>query len=263
MDNDFVNNILIFNVCKDRKIMNPRHKISLVLKGLWSLFFPDVCLCCGRRLTESERCLCTFCRVDLPQTGQWLCKENAVYELFADREPITAASSFFFYEKEGRGARLVQSIKFRGQRRAGEELGRWYGRVLNEESPWYADADLLIPLPLHPRRRWSRGYNQSECIARGMSSSMGVAVDTISVARCRYTRPQSRTADRDERRSNMQDVFTVVRPERLEHKHVVLVDDVVTTGATLLACVSAIRHAVPSCRISIAALSSSPRRLFR
>ena len=243
--------------------MNPRHKISRVLKGVRSLFFPEVCLCCGRRLSEGERCLCTFCRADLPQTGQWLCKENAVYELFADREPVAAASSFFFYEKDGRAARLVQSIKFRGQRRAGEELGRWYGRVLKEESSLYADADVLIPLPLHPRRKRSRGYNQSECIARGMSGSMGIAVDTFSVARRRYTRPQSRTAGRDERRLNVRDVFAVVRPERLEHKHIVLVDDVVTTGATLLACVSAIRRAVPSCRISVAVLSSSPRRIFR
>ncbi len=243
--------------------MNARDKISLAFKSFRTLFFPDICLCCGRRLSEGEHSLCTFCRVDLPQTGQWLSRDNEVYALFIDREPITAASSFFFYDKGGKAARLVQNIKFRGQRRAGEELGRWFGRVLKEESSLYKGADVLVPLPLHPLRKMWRGYNQSEYIARGMGASMHLEVDTLSVVRRRYTRPQSHTTDREERRKNMKNVFQVVHPERIENKHIILVDDVVTTGSTLLACVSEIFHKVPSCRISIATLSYSSHHPFR
>ena len=155
--------------------------------------------------------------------------------------------------------RLIHSFKYRGAWRTAREMGGWYGRCLRE-SGLYDGIDVVVPLPLHPFKRCRRGYNQSEYLAEGIAAELGVPVDRQSVRRRRNTASQA-LKSRRERAANVEGAFAVRRPERLAGRHILLVDDVMTTGSTLLACASEILRAVPGCRISLAALAVSHREL--
>ena len=138
-------------------------------------------------------------------------------------------------------------------------MGEWYGRCL-KESGLYDDVEVVVPLPLHPVKRCRRGYNQSEYIAEGIAAQLGVEVDRRSVRRKRNTESQALKARRDRAR-NVEDAFAVGRPGRLAGRHVLLVDDVFTTGSTMLSCAGEILRSAPGCRISIAALAVSRHAL--
>ena len=150
-------------------------------------------------------------------------------------------------------------FKYRGAWRTARAMGEWYGRCL-KESGLYDDVEVVVPLPLHPVKRCRRGYNQSEYIAEGIAAQLGVEVDRRSVRRKRNTESQALKARRDRAR-NVEDAFAVVRPGRLAGRHVLLVDDVFTTGSTMLSCAGEILRSAPGCRISIAALAVSRHAL--
>ena len=228
------------------------------------LFFPELCTSCKRKLVEGEHVLCTSCRMDIPLTYEWEYHDNEVFKLFKDRSFLVEEATSFFYYRKGSGfSKAVQNLKFHHQCAVGEELGEWYGRKLKECGLGYDKADAIVPLPLHPSRRRARGYNQSEYIAKGLSAALGVPLDTKSIVRKVKTKPQSRTAVREERWSNTEDAFFVNCPEKLAGRNIILVDDVLTTGATLLSCIRAIEKTGADCRIWIAVLSSSPKRSSR
>lgn len=148
---------------------------------------------------------------------------------------------------------MIHGFKYRGAWRTARMMGEWYGRELRECGS-YHDVDVVVPLPLHPLKRMHRGYNQSEYIAEGIAAQLGVPVDRTSVYRRRNTAEQA-LRSRRERAGNVADAFAVRHPERLAGRHILLVDDVMTTGSTLLSCAEAILQAAPDCRISIAALA--------
>ena len=173
--------------------------------------------------------------------------------------PVCQASGFLFFVRASGWRRLIHGFKYRGAWRTAREMGAWYGRYLRE-SGLYDDVEVVVPLPLHPFKRCRRGYNQSEYIAEGIAAQLGVEVDRRSVSRVRNTASQA-LKPRRERAGNVEDAFAVRRPERLAGRHVLLVDDVMTTGSTLLSCASAILRDAPGCRISIAALAVSQREL--
>jgi ComF family protein len=154
---------------------------------------------------------------------------------------------------------MVHRFKYGGEWRAAYDMGRWYGAELRE-SGLYADVDVVVPVPLHLGRRLWRGYNQSEYIARGIARELGVEVDARSVRRHRYN--SSQTSQRaDERWDNVEGIFRVKRPERLHGKHILLVDDVFTTGATIMSLGSTILSAVENVRLSVAVLATSRHSL--
>ena len=235
-----------------------RHIAELV-RGIKVLFFPELCLVCRRKLADGERVICTGCRVTMPITSG-SGAGRSLRERFDNHFDTVCAVSFFDYIHGSAHSRIVLDIKFRGCRRAAVEMGRWFGRRLREEGSPICSAGIIVPLPLSRVRLKERGFNQSELIARGISVETGVPVEVKAVARVRYSDPQSLQRSRTDRCKNVTGVFAVTDPELLAGRHIVIVDDVVTTGSTVTSCAMAILEAVPDCRISVAALSSVPTR---
>lgn len=225
------------------------------LNDIFRLFFPDVCAVCGEPLPDGGDFICTACRWQIPLTRSWERVDNPVAKKFYGQLPLENACSFFYFVHESDFRGLIHKFKYRGGWRLAEKMGRWFGGEL-AGAELYRGIDVIIPVPLHFRRRLSRGYNQSEYIAHGIGHTMGVPVDTSSVVRSRYNRSQT-SRNRQERWDNVRGIFSVRDAAKLAGKHILLVDDVLTTGATLISCGEQILHSVPGCRLSIATLAVS------
>ncbi|WP_418991011.1 ComF family protein [Alistipes sp.] len=233
--------------------------LNELMADVAALFVPPRCPVCGEPLLMGERAVCSFCRATAPLTGFWREADNPVASKFWGLVPVYRASGFLYYLHGSGWRQLIHGFKYRGAWRTARAMGEWYGRCL-AESGLYDDVDVVVPLPLHPLKRCRRGYNQSEYIAEGIAAQLGVEVDRRSVRRKRNTASQA-LKPRRERARNVEDAFAVRHPDRLEGRHVLLVDDVMTTGSTLAACASAILQAAPGCRVSVAALAVSRREL--
>jgi ComF family protein len=198
---------------------------------LFSLFYPRLCASCGRPLVENEDTVCLHCLYHLPRFAYQSSEDNELARLFWGRLPITYAAAGFVFASGGSLQTLVHKLKYEGRRQVGIVLGQQLGSTLSKH-PEFQQADALVPVPLHPTRQRSRGYNQSELIAVGLSHATGLDVDTGLLARAKKTATQTRK-NRLERWENMQNVFAVRAPERLKGRHILLLDDVITTGATI------------------------------
>ena len=229
------------------------------LQPLWRLLFPERCAVCGEPLSTGEQSICTLCRVTAPLTGYPADPHNPVWMRCRELLPVERASALLFFRHASGWQRLIHGFKYHGHWHTARHLGEWYGREL-KASGLYDDLDAVVPLPLHPFKRLLRGYNQAEEIAAGIAAQLGIPVDRSSVRRTRNTATQA-LRSRRERAANVAGAFAVRRPERLAGRHLLLVDDVMTTGSTLLACAEAMRQAAPDCRISIAALAVVAREL--
>ncbi len=233
--------------------------LSELFRDVASLFFPARCAVCGEPLETGERTLCTLCRATAPLTGYWREADNPVVRKCWGLVPVEQASGFLFFVHGSGWRQLIHGFKYRGAWRTARSLGEWYGRYLRE-SGLYDGVECVVPLPLHPFKRCRRGYNQSEYIAEGIASQLGVPVERHCVYRRRNTASQA-LKPRRERAGNVEGAFAVRHPERLAGRHLLLVDDVMTTGATLLSCAGEILQAVPGCRISLAVLAVSQHEL--
>ncbi len=193
-----------------------------------SLIYPRICIGCHQTLTSAEKFLCLGCEVNLPK---WETSANKAELLkkFAHQPKVSATYALMNYMKSGMAQQLIQAIKYKGKK----DLGIWLGEKLGEQlqkSP-IGSLDLIIPVPLHKSRQKQRGYNQSELIGRGISQVIEVEMSTAAVARIRKTNTQTKKAKTD-RWTSMDEVFEVIDPSALEGKKILIVDDVITTGAT-------------------------------
>ena len=225
-------------------------------QSLVRLLFHERCAVCGEPLSPGEEAVCTLCRVTAPLTGYAAQPENPLWVRCNELLPVCRAAAYLFFRQGSGWQRLIHGFKYRGQWRTARLLGAWFGRELRA-SGLYDDVDAVVPLPLHPLRRLGRGYNQSEYIAQGIAAQLGVPVERTAVQRIRHTAEQALRTHR-ERAANVAGAFAVRRPERIAGRHLLLVDDVLTTGSTLLTCAEAMLQAAPDCRISIAALAVVP-----
>ena len=175
--------------------------------------------------------------------------------------PVAEASSWLFFVSHSRHRDMIHSFKYRGQWEISRKLGSLMGDALHE-SGLYDSVDAVVPVPLHSMRRLRRGYNQAEYLAEGIACGLGKPLCTGNVVRSRHNRSQASTRVRDERWDNVKNIFSVRHPEALDGRHILLVDDVLTTGATLISCAETILHACPSCRISVSTLAISAHELF-
>ena len=211
---------------------------ELLISSFSDQLFPHLCLGCSKSLGNNELVLCVSCRVALPETGQH--REPYDFNLlnkFAGKVPIKFIASFLKYQKGGVVQKLIHNIKYKGQKEAAMELGRMYGHQLVQVGSALSDTDLIITVPLHKDRFTQRGYNQSEWIAAGLSEAMNLPIQNDVLFRNRFEESQTHK-NRLERWENVRSVFTVKNAEIIRNKNIVLVDDVLTTGATLESCAS-------------------------
>ena len=221
--------------------------------SFWSLLFPRCCVVCGSPLSRGEECLCTCCNINLPRTGFHLRKDNPVECLFWGRIPgLKRASSFLFYRKGSDFRRILHMLKYGGYKELGEVMGRYMSAELSSGEFFYG-VDMIIPVPLHRKKQKLRGYNQSEWIARGIASVTGIPLCAECMIREKNTETKTRKST-FERWENVEGIFRLCDTVHFEGKHVLLVDDVLTTGATTVACASAFAG-VSGIRISVLTLA--------
>lgn len=219
---------------------------------LWKLFFPSCCLICGKRLLGGEEHLCCRCLSGLPRTRMHLQKENEVEKCLWGKIPFERATAYWYYTKGGDVRKLLFELKYYGNVRLGRFLGRCVARELLP-SGFFADVDGIVPVPLHPRKLKERGYNQSSLLAEGISAITHIPLYEGMLIRKRYTETQTRKGNY-ERWLNVEDMFECISCEGFRGKHVLLIDDVLTTGATLVACADALKQ-IPDLRISVLTLA--------
>lgn len=223
------------------------------LDDLLELVFPGICITCGNRLISQEKYLCMKCRYDLPVNNFHLNPDNnKVARLFWGRVRIESAASFFHYRQGSIYQKLIHYVKYKGLKELGFETGKWFGDVLRESFS-FATIDFIVPVPLHPRKKKKRGYNQSEWIAYGLGESMNKKVVPDNLFRKLHTTTQTRK-NRFERWQNVEGIFGIRDMDIFTGRHILLVDDVVTTGSTLEACAIQVLRAKDS-SVSVATLA--------
>jgi len=228
------------------------NRIARSYINLLELFFPTLCITCGNRLVTQEKFLCIDCWHDLPVTNFHFDAENKVARLFWGRVKLENATAFFAYNKGSNYQHLIHFIKYKGLKELGFETGRRFGIALSA-SPDFNSVDFVVPVPLHPKKQKQRGYNQSEWIARGISESLKKPVSLFNLKRNLHTSTQTRK-NRYERWENVENIFELTRPEEFKGKHILLIDDVVTTGSTLESCAFQLLQ-VENVKVSIATLA--------
>ena len=228
------------------------------LFDLWddfmSLLFPRLCYACGAHLLRNEKLICTECHVFIPRTGFHLKRENPVEQLFWGRCKIEKAAAYSFYNRGSRIRRLIHNLKYRGAREAGFEIGRIYGDALRI-SGFTDDIDLIMPVPLHPSKEKQRGFNQSKIISDGLADTTGLPVVTDVLVRESRSATQTRRS-RYDRWTNVEGIFAVYDSEKIKDRHILLVDDVITTGSTIEACANELLK-VDGVRISVVAIAAA------
>jgi ComF family protein len=251
------------------------------LKAAADLILPRVCVVCGDRLLLNERIICLHCLADLPLTHFWEQKHNPMSERFnaviqhglekawdgmewqmtgllsnGTREKYAYATALFFYSHEAPYRHILYNLKYEGR----IDVGRYFGRILGAKlaaSSTFKDVDYVMPVPLHWTRKWKRGYNQAEVIAREVAAALGAQLDCGILFRRRRTRTQTKL-DIKGKATNVENAFEAHLPHSGSSciKHVILIDDVFTSGSTLHACFKALRTVFPpSVRISVATLA--------
>ena len=213
--------------------------MRLSLLGLRDLFFPRRCRVCGSPLETGEEDLCATCLDGLPLTYQWETVQNEAFERLGRRFEPEAAAALFFFRAGSDYRKIIYAVKYGGRRRLGYRMGFMLGeRLLTNRE--FLRCQAVVPVPLHPLRKWSRGYNQAGIIARGIADAMGLPLETGLLRRSRYTRSQTRLKG-IAKTKNVEGAFRIAagRADALKKagiRELLLVDDVLTTGSTLASC---------------------------
>lgn len=218
------------------------------------LFYPHICVGCGSDLLDQDQTVCLHCYTHLPETGFFGLPGNPLEKIFYGRLPVKKAAASYYFSKSSALQRLIHQLKYSNNRAVGLQLGRWMGLQL-QNSGRFADLDGLIPLPLFPEKEKKRGYNQATILCEGMAEVMQLPLLMDAVLRKRSTETQTKKG-RSQRLENVEGSFEIGNPLSFQEKHVLLVDDVITTGATLEACGSVIKK-VAAVELSIATLAWS------
>lgn len=227
-----------------------------LINDFMSLIYPRHCEACGNTLFSHENLLCNYCRVNLPRSEFHLHPVNELRRLFDGRVPLQEASAYYLYEKSGRVQQLVHAIKYQQQQQLAEWIGGCYAEELFDSGA-FTSVDVIVPIPLHKNKLKLRGYNQSLCFAKGLGTVWQKSILPEALERSRATATQTRKK-KYQRWENVEGIFTLPSPSNLAHKHVLLVDDVITTGATIEAAWMALQQ-VEGIRLSVLSLAFAAR----
>ena len=225
-----------------------------MLNHILNFFYPLTCISCGNVLLAHEHFFCLHCLYNLPETHYHEFIESPLSQLFRGRVPVENIGSFLFYKKGNRTQKILHYLKYRGGKEVGAFLGALYGAQLIEQENWRT-VDLIIPIPLHKKKERKRGYNQSEWIAKGLSTSMKIPYRTDLLIRTEFTETQTKKG-RFQRWQNVMEVFHLTDLHFLNNKHVLICDDVLTTGATLEAAIQKL-VGISSIKVSVVTLATA------
>lgn len=237
--------------------MSIRATISTHLSDLFDLAFPNNCMLCSRSLLSDEKDICFSCINTFPETGYHRLADNPVAQHFWGRVPLAHAAAYLHIHTDNIVQDMVHLLKYRGKTRIGAKLGRLYGYRLLEADSLIRDIELIVPVPLHPSRQRQRGYNQCDHFAQGLSEILGVPYAPAAMARIRENVSQTKHS-RYDRWGNVAGIFALAEPETVANKHILLVDDVVTTGATIESCAGALLSG-NNVRVSVATIATAGR----
>lgn len=226
------------------------------LKGWFSdllrIVFPDVCEVCGSSLVRGEEVICLKCDMNMPRTRVHNDSFNIIHERLAGKTPIERATGYFYYYRESDYAAIIHNAKYNGRPIIARKLAMRFARELMADN-FFDGIDLVLYVPMFFLKKIKRGYNQSEYIAQGISQATNIPVGHNLISKRSHSSQTKKNSY--SRWLNAQGVYDVINSDELENKHVLIVDDVITTGATLLACCDVVHNAVPSATISVLSLA--------
>ncbi len=229
--------------------------MHLSIKDLLHILFPERCVVCNNQLLYAEKTICVNCRHNLPLTGFSFEKDNTMERSFVGRLDIEAATALFFFYKKGNVQQLIHQLKYKGHQEIGKVTGAWLGMEM-KESKRFDTVDIIVPVPLHPEKLKKRGYNQVSLFGMNLSKILHIPFDDGILKRNRFTETQT-YKHRTDRFLNTEHIFEVKNLQKYKGKHLLLIDDVLTTGATLEACSLALKQ-IPDIKISIATIAYTP-----
>lgn len=206
----------------------------ILLKDLFHIFYPKICVICDEKLIQNEKVVCTICRHDLPLTNFQNYSDNKITQTFYGRIALEKGFSLLFFRKKGSTQKLIHDLKYKNNEEIGVFFGEWLGEILKENKE-FNNVDFIIPVPLHPKKIRERGYNQVTKFGEKISFYLGIPFIENELIRISSTKTQT-FKTRFERFNNIDTKFLLKNPLKFKGKHILLIDDVITTGATLEAC---------------------------
>lgn len=230
--------------------MNFKVSVKRVFKDLQHIFYPHNCIACGTDVLQTNQVVCVQCFQQLPFTHFEDFARNPVEKTFYGRARIEEAAAVLYFTKHSMVQKLMFELKYRSNENAGLFLGNMIGNAMLH-SDRFRNIDLLIPVPINEKRLRQRGYNQADILIAGLQQKIFIPSSETAVTRSLFTETQTHK-DRTGRWQNMQTVFSVPQPDALLNKHILIIDDVITTGATIEALVNSI-HSQVECKISVIA----------
>jgi ComF family protein len=223
-----------------------------MIKNLLNLFFPEVCRACSNHLSDNELQICTNCRHDLPLTNFHSDTENAVHKMLYGRVKLEQATALLHFSKKGIVQQLMHNLKYRGHEDIGQLLGEWLGEEL-KTLDGYSNIDVVIPVPLHKQKLKLRGFNQVDKFGIALAEALQVDFNDTVLIKTTHTKTQV-FKDRMKRNSNETTNFKVINGGVLENKHILIVDDIITTGATIEDCANRLLE-INNIKLSLATMS--------
>ncbi len=201
---------------------------------------------------KQEQIICNSCLYQLPYTNFHQLPNNPIEKIFWGRAIVEQAGAYLYFNKGNKVQNLMHRFKYKGVKDIGKYIGAAYGRELYKAN-YLSNADVLIPVPLYPEKQRKRGYNQSQCFAEGLSEGLGIKTESETLIRVKNSATQTQK-NRFERWQNVEHIFEIANQAAIQNKHIILVDDVITTGATVEACIATLKKTTP-CKISFLALA--------
>ncbi|MCM1450267.1 MAG: hypothetical protein NC082_07980 [Clostridiales bacterium] len=228
--------------------------ISTWWHDLLSIIFPNVCEICGRQLIDGETLLCTHCDVNMPRTSFHRDSFNTMHQRLVGTIKVERAAAWFEYRRGSQYSQLILNAKYHDRPEIAQAIGHRYASEIIS-SGFFNDIDIILPVPMHWRKRLKRGYNQSMELAKGVSEVTNIPIgDNLKML---YSHATQTRRSAYERYRNVEGLFDVERPTELKGKHLLLVDDVLTTGSTMLSCIMSLAAAVPQIRVSVLTAAST------